>query len=583
MADALKTEGNKAFAAKKFEEAIDKFSQAIAIEPSNHVLYSNRSGAHASMKNYEQALEDANKTTELKPDWAKGYGRKGAALHGTGDLVGANDAFEEALKLDPANAQAKSGLAAVKRAIETEAKADGLGSDPSGGLGGMFNDPQLMQKLAANPKTAPLLGDSAFMAKLQSLKNNPNNIGQEMQDPRFLQVMSVLLGIDLQMGAPGEADGAGPGAAKEAEEDIPMPDARSSSSKPEPKKAPEPEPEPEAEDEESLAKKKAKEEADKEKALGTENYKKRQFDPAIEHYSKAWEIYKDITYLTNLSAAQFEKGDYQAAIEACKEAIEEGREMRADFKVVAKAFGRMGSAYEKLGDFPAAVDNYQRSLTEHRTPDILNKLRAVEKTKLKAEKDAYINPEEADKARELGNKKFKEADWPGAVEAYTEMTKRAPGDPRGYSNRAAALIKLMTFPGAVQDCNEAIARDPKFVRAYLRKAQALFAMKEFNKCLDVCNEALQRDETGANRREIVEQQQKALQAQYAGRENETEEQTMERIQKDPEIMTILQDPVMQSILQQAKDNPAALQEHMRNPSIADKINRLVAAGVIRTR
>ena len=478
------------------------------------------------------------------------------------------------MKLDPANAQAKSGLAAVKRAIETEAKADGLGSDPSGGLGGMFNDPQLMQKLAANPKTAPLLGDSAFMAKLQSLKNNPNNIGQEMQDPRFLQVMSVLLGIDLQMGAPGEADGAGPGAAKEAEEDIPMPDARSSSSKPEPKKAPEPEPEPEAEDEESLAKKKAKEEADKEKALGTENYKKRQFDPAIEHYSKAWEIYKDITYLTNLSAAQFEKGDYQAAIEACKEAIEEGREMRADFKVVAKAFGRMGSAYEKLGDFPAAVDNYQRSLTEHRTPDILNKLRAVEKTKLKAEKDAYINPEEADKARELGNKKFKEADWPGAVEAYTEMTKRAPEDPRGYSNRAAALIKLMTFPGAVQDCNEAIARDPKFVRAYLRKAQALFAMKEFNKCLDVCNEALQRDETGANRREIVEQQQKALQAQYAGRENETEEQTMERIQKDPEIMTILQDPVMQSILQQAKDNPAALQEHMRNPSIADKINRL---------
>ena len=64
----------------------DKFSQAIAIEPGNHVLYSNRSGAYASMKNYDKALEDANKTTELKPDWAKGWGRKGSALHGTGDL-----------------------------------------------------------------------------------------------------------------------------------------------------------------------------------------------------------------------------------------------------------------------------------------------------------------------------------------------------------------------------------------------------------------------------------------------------------------------------------------------------------------
>lgn len=179
--------------------------------------------------------------------------------------------------------------------------------------------------------------------------------------------------------------------------------------------------------------------------------------------------------------------------------------------------------------------NYQKSLTEHRTPDILNKLRAAEKAQIKAEKDAYVNPEEADKARELGNQKFKEADWPGAVEAYTEMTKRAPEDPRGFSNRAAALIKLMTFPSAINDCDEAIKRDPKFIRAYLRKAQALFTMKEYNKCIDVCSEAMAHDEGGKNFREIEQQSQKALQAQFAGREGETEEQTMERIQRDPDV------------------------------------------------
>lgn len=64
----------------------DKFSKAIEIEPSNHVLYSNRSGAYASLKDFDHALEDANKVTEIKPDWAKGWGRKGAALHGKGDL-----------------------------------------------------------------------------------------------------------------------------------------------------------------------------------------------------------------------------------------------------------------------------------------------------------------------------------------------------------------------------------------------------------------------------------------------------------------------------------------------------------------
>lgn len=133
------------------------------------------------------------------------------------------------------------------------------------------------------------------------------------------------------------------------------------------------------------------------------------------------------------------------------------------------------------------------------------------------------------------------------------MTKRAPDDPRGYSNRAAALIKLMTFPGAVSDCDEAIKKDPKFVRAYLRKAQALFAMKEYNRCIDVCAEASAHDEGGKNAREIEQQSQKALQAQYSGLEGETEEQTMERIQRDPEVWTTILYPVFNVALLTATD------------------------------
>lgn len=322
------------------------------------MLYSNRSGAYASLKNFDKALEDASKTVEIKPDWAKGWGRKGAALHGTGDLrtllfvlfiiriytheigaVGAHEAFEEALKLDPANAQAKSGLDAVKRAMDAEASNDGAGGGGAG-LGNMFSDPQLFQKLAKNPKTSGLLADPTFMAKLQRVRSNPNSIAQEMSDPRFLQVMSVLLGIDMSFGDPGPGSGSGavsdPGESKEPEEDTPMPDARPpSGSRPAPTaKAPEPEPEPE--DEETIRLRKAKEEAEAEKKLGTDFYKKRQFDQAIEHYAKAWELHKDITFLTNMSAAKFEKGDFEGAIQDCQKAIEEGREMLADFKIIAK-------------------------------------------------------------------------------------------------------------------------------------------------------------------------------------------------------------------------------------------------------
>src|SRR5271170_5388303 len=77
--------------------------------------------------------------------------------------------------------------------------------------------------------------------------------------------------------------------------------------------------------------------ADEEKAKGNAAYKARNFDEAISHYEKAWELYKDITYLNNLSAAYFEKGDYQKSIEEAQRAVEEGREVRADFKLIAKS------------------------------------------------------------------------------------------------------------------------------------------------------------------------------------------------------------------------------------------------------
>jgi stress-induced-phosphoprotein 1 len=400
----------------------------------------------------------------------------------------------------------------------------------------MFKDPNLIQKLASNPKTSSLIADPSFMAKLQAIQQNPNNMQDLFSDPRMIQVLGVLMGVDMEMRDAPEGPAGGSGSRVETEEDVPMPDA--SSKKPEPaKKAPEPEPEMEVDDE-ALEKKKAKEAADKEKALGTENYKKRNFDEAIKHYQAAWDLHKDITYLNNLGAAYFEKGDYQACIDTCTKAAEEGRALYADFKVIAKSYARVGTAYEKQGDLAKAIDYYNMSLREHRTPDVVNKVRAAERNKIEAARQAYIDPAKAEEAREEGNKKFKESDWPGAVAAYTEMIKRGPDDPRGYSNRAAAFIKLLEFPSALDDCDLAIKKDPKFIRAYIRKAQAFFGMREYSKCVDACAEAHNVDvehHNGANAKEIDGQQQKAYAAMYAARENETEEQTRERIMRDPEV------------------------------------------------
>ena len=90
----------------------------------------------------------------------------------------------------------------------------------------MFNDPQLLQKLAANPKTSKFLADPSFMAKLQQIRNNPANSQDIFSDPRMLQVLGVMMGVDMDMSFAGGAGGDGPSQSKEAEEDVPMPDAR---------------------------------------------------------------------------------------------------------------------------------------------------------------------------------------------------------------------------------------------------------------------------------------------------------------------------------------------------------------------
>ncbi|GEQ72444.1 hypothetical protein JCM33374_g6131 [Metschnikowia sp. JCM 33374] len=583
-ADEFKAQGNKYFAAKQFEQAIEQFTQAIAVsETPNHVLFSNRSACHASLKNFDKALQDAQKCTEINPSWAKGYSRVGAAQYGLGNLDDAKNAYTKALELEPSNAMAKTGLDAVESAEASRNAA------PDMGLGKIFSDPNLITKLRANPKTSEIMKDPELVTKVLQLQANPQaGMSTMLSDPRMMTIMAAAMGIDLNMGDPAAETPAAPQqepeSAKSAESAKPesKPEA-----KPEPKAAPAPEPTPATSSNEDVEMEdSSKAEADAVKAKANALYKQRKFDEAIEQYNKAWDLHKDITYLNNRAAAEYEKGDYDAAIATCELAVDEGRSLRADYKIIAKSFARIGNSYLKKDDLDAAAKYFDKSLTEHRTPDVLTKLRQTQRDIKIKEANSYIDPAKAEEARLEGKEYFTKGDWPKAVEAYTEMIKRAPEDARGYSNRAAALAKLMSFPDAVSDCNKAIERDPTFIRAYIRKANAQLAMREYSSVLDTLSEAREKDQelnAGKNLQEIDQLNNKALSQRFSAIEGETPEQTMERVSRDPEIVSILQDPVMQGILGQARENPAALQDHMKNPSVSKKINTLIAAGVIRTR
>ena len=144
--------------------------------------------------------------------------------------------------------------------------------------------------------------------------------------------------------------------------------------------------------------------------------------------------------------------------------------MRADFKLIAKAFGRIGTASYRKGDLDAAIKFYNKSLAEHRTPDILNKLRDTEKEKVAKEAQAYINPELAEKAREEGNKLFKDGHFTGALAQYNESIKRNPAEAKTYNNRSLCYTRLAAPSEALKDAEKAIEVDPTFGSSSLPSA-----------------------------------------------------------------------------------------------------------------
>ena len=575
-AEEFKQQGNDAFRQKNFKEAIEYFTKAIqASETPSHVLYSNRSACYTSLHEYIDALKDAEECVKINPTWAKGYNRVGAAEFGLGQYEESIKSYQKALELEPTNAMAKEGIQSAEDALAN--------SNPGEGMNAMFSkftDPQLINKLKANPKTSAMMNDPALVEKVKKMQANPQSVAQDMMsDPRLMTIITTILDIDLS-----QPPNAGATSSNQENEDVKMEEEPKVEETSKPKAESKPTP---ASSKPSEPVSTEKEQADEFKAQANSLYKQKKFDEAIELYNKAWETYKDITYLNNRAAAEFEKKDYDTAIQTCLKAVDEGREMRANYTLVAKSFARIGNCYLKKDDLKKAIEYFEKSLTEHRTADTLNKLRTTEQELKKREADAYVDKEKAEEARLEGKDYFTKGDWPNAVKSYAEMIKRDPTDPRGYSNRAAALAKLMSFPDAIRDCDMAIKYDPTFVKAYIRKANAQLAMKDYKLCIDTLYEAKEVESKNGNNptqlREIETLLQKALSLRFQPLEGETYEQSVARFQQDPEVVEIIQDPVMNTILQQAQGNPAALQEHMKNPAVYKKIMVLMAAGIIRTR
>ncbi|CAH3177665.1 unnamed protein product, partial [Porites evermanni] len=545
QAAKLKDQGNTHLQAGDLAKAVDCYTEAISLDPSNHVFYSNRSAAYAKDKKYEQALADAKKCVELKPDWGKGYSRLGAALSFLGRHDEAEKAYTKGLQLDPSNAQLKSGL--------EDARAQAARNNP---MMNPFAMPDLYVRLATNPKTKAFLEQEDYRKTVETLRQNPQLLGTYLQDQRIMQTVAVLLGIDADV--------------QDNDEPPPPPKPEEKPSTAEPMET-EPEPEPEVDP--SIKK------SLEEKELGNASYKKKDFETALAHYKNAIELDPtNASFLTNRAAVYFEQGRFEECIEECLKAVDVGRDHSAGYQMIAKAYARIGNAYRKLENLTEAIKFYNKSLIEHRTPEVLKKSQEVEKALKEQQRLAYIDPEKAEEEKEKGNALFKKGDYQEALKHYKEAIKRDPNNAKIYSNRAACYQKLAAFSLALEDCEMCIKLDPTFVKGYTRKGGVLYGLKRFTDALKTYQEALKLD---ANNKEAMEGL-KACQRSLSEQPKDPEE-IKRRAQADPEIQDILSDPAMRMILEQMQEDPKAAQDHLKNPEIQRKITKLYEAGILQIR
>ncbi|RLN47210.1 hypothetical protein BBJ29_004689 [Phytophthora kernoviae] len=560
-----KAKGNAALSAGSPKEAVECYTKAIELNPNDHVFYSNRSAAYLSLEDAAHALEDAESCIKTKPDWAKGYSRKGAALHALHRYEDATSAYNDGLKVDSTNAACVSGIAEVKK-VQEAAQAS---FNP---LANAFG-PEMFGKIATNPRLAPFLSDAEFVKVLQEIQRDPSKINEHLKDTRVMTVLGELMGLNINM--PGDED-----------EEMPPAAASHSSTPAAPKATPTPPPAPtpmeENLTEEERAERAAKKAADEAKQRGNNFYKQKKFAEAVECYNEA--IEKDATnvsYYSNLAAVRLEMGLYDACIEDCKKAIEVGRANRADYALIAKAYVRIGNAYLKKGEteenLSAAIGSYEGAQMENRTKEVERKIKALQVKLRKAKELAYIDPEKALAAKEEGNEFFKNGEFPQAVERYSEAIKRDPVCAVYYANRAAAYTKLTSFNEAKKDCEKAIELDPKYVKAYSRMGAIQCFMKEFHKARESYEKGLALD---PNHQECLDGLRNVA---YKIQSGETDEERARHGMADPDIQVILRDPVMQNVLNDFQTDPTGAQRHLQNPGIMAKIEKLIAAGVLQTK
>eukprot|EP00920_Eleutheroschizon_duboscqi_P003910 GHVT01009069.1.p1 GENE.GHVT01009069.1~~GHVT01009069.1.p1 ORF type:complete len:616 (+),score=168.85 GHVT01009069.1:50-1849(+) len=588
-ASSLKAAGNAKFAAGEYAAAADLFSQAIEAQRAEGgealaVLLSNRSGAYAALEKLSEALQDAEEAIKIRPGWAKAFGRKGLALFRLGRLSEALAAYDAGLALEPTNAALLEGQQQVQVAAVAEASGKtGGAADGLSGLASGFDADQLVRRQVSQSvmmlveSDATLRGyakeDPSFLDKVVDVTIQLTKIAAEkpQEAASFLRMLGtsdkrVLRAVMMTMGMKG---------GDEEFDDSPSSSKPANSSNNQRSDTNHKQTEP-------VVLTEAEREAERLKTEGNSLYKARQFPEALEKYDEALKLCpNNLLFNNNKAAVYMEQGKFESCVKECQQALERRYECKTDFSVIAKIMNRLAACYLRQGLHSEAIAMYEKSLMEDNNRHTRNALTEAKRLQLKKEKEAYVDPELAEKHREKGNEFFKSGDFPSAKKEYDEAIRRHPTEPKLYSNRAAALTKLLEYPSALKDCEEALRLDPKFVKGWSRKGNLHVMMKELNKAMEAFQKGIDVDPESAECKSGL--QNVLMQVNRQRFSTDVDAEQSKKAMADPEIQAILADPNVNIMFKNIQEDNTGetLRKARADPQFAKVLAKLEAAGIVR--
>jgi len=110
LSEEKRQQGNEMFRANDFMQAAMQYTEALQLDPTASAIWANRSVCWLKLGDHVKALDDATKCTEVDPANAKGWFRRGMALHAQERYPEAIPALVEAEKLEPSNGQVHDAI-----------------------------------------------------------------------------------------------------------------------------------------------------------------------------------------------------------------------------------------------------------------------------------------------------------------------------------------------------------------------------------------------------------------------------------------------------------------------------------------